>query len=71
MLICHFAFFSCLSLQVGSNKLHLARVVMLNASQLRKVNISEAIAELDKAKLLLDNSIRFVFLFLMFVFMEA
>lgn len=45
-------------IQVGSNELHLARVAILSANQLRKVNISEATAELDKGKLLLDNSIR-------------
>lgn len=40
--------------------LHIARVAMLNSNQLRKRHASEAIAELDRAKELLDNSIRFV-----------
>ena len=35
---------------------------MLNSNLLRKVDISGAIAELEKAKDLLHNSIRFVFL---------
>lgn len=45
-------------IQVGANKLQLARVAMLNSSRLRKVNISEASAELEKAKVHLDDSIR-------------
>jgi hypothetical protein len=47
--------------QIGANMLHIARVRMLNSNQLRKVDISGAIAELEKAKDLLHNSIRFVF----------
>ncbi|GLT67987.1 hypothetical protein SLA2020_402530 [Shorea laevis] len=38
--------------------LHIARVRMLNSNQLRKVDISGAIAELEKGKDLLHNSIR-------------
>ncbi|XP_068642016.1 uncharacterized protein [Aristolochia californica] len=45
-------------IQVGANMLHLARVARLNSNQVRKRNISEANIELDKAKHLLDNSIR-------------
>ncbi|EEF29850.1 kinesin light chain, putative [Ricinus communis] len=45
-------------IQIGANMLHIARVVMLNANRLRKISISEAIAELDKAKDLLYNSTR-------------
>eukprot|EP00262_Sarcandra_glabra_P000129 TRINITY_DN10206_c0_g2_i1.p1 TRINITY_DN10206_c0_g2~~TRINITY_DN10206_c0_g2_i1.p1 ORF type:complete len:184 (+),score=33.83 TRINITY_DN10206_c0_g2_i1:202-753(+) len=36
----------------------LARVAMLNSNRIRKMNISEASSELDKAKILLDGSIR-------------
>ncbi|XP_058108325.1 uncharacterized protein LOC131251571 [Magnolia sinica] len=45
-------------IQVGANMLHLARLAMLKSNRLRKANIAEAIAELNKAKLVLDNSIR-------------
>ncbi|KAA8547690.1 hypothetical protein F0562_004119 [Nyssa sinensis] len=45
-------------IQIAANMVHLARVKMLNSNQLRKMNISEAIAELDKAKDLLGSSIR-------------
>lgn len=41
--------------------LHIARVAMLNANQLRKMHISEAIEELDRARDLLYDSTRFVF----------
>ncbi|XP_044467401.1 uncharacterized protein LOC123197259 isoform X2 [Mangifera indica] len=44
--------------QISANMLHIARVAMLNSNQLRKRHASEAIAELDRAKELLDNSIR-------------
>lgn len=47
--------------QIGANMLHIARVAMLNSNQLRKLGISGASEELEKAKDLLDNSIRFVF----------
>ena len=40
--------------------LHIARVVMLNSNQLRRMHVSDAIAELDKAKGLLNNAIRLV-----------
>lgn len=39
--------------------LKIARVAMLNINRLRRTNVSDAIAELDKAKDLLGNSIRF------------
>lgn len=45
-------------IQIGANMLHVARVVMLNSNRMRKMNISEAIDELDRAKELLDNSTR-------------
>lgn len=45
--------------QIAANLLHIARVAMLNSNRLRKINISEAIAELDKAKDLLHSSTRF------------
>lgn len=45
-------------IQIGVNMLHIARVVMLNSNRMRKMNISEAIDELDRAKELLDNSTR-------------
>ncbi|KAJ0099740.1 hypothetical protein Patl1_21183 [Pistacia atlantica] len=45
-------------IQISANMLHIARVAMLNSNQLRKGHISEAIGELDRAKELLDNSIR-------------
>ncbi|KAE8713351.1 40S ribosomal protein S28-like [Hibiscus syriacus] len=44
--------------QIGANMLHIARVAMLNSDQHRNTNISDAIAELDKAKGLLNNAIR-------------
>ncbi|CAA6671703.1 unnamed protein product [Spirodela intermedia] len=45
-------------IQVAANMLHLARVKMLCSSQLRKSNLPEARAALDKAKLFLEDSIR-------------
>ncbi|OMO99270.1 Tetratricopeptide-like helical [Corchorus olitorius] len=45
-------------IQIGANMLHLARVIMLNCNQHWRMHVSEAIAELDKAKDLLNNSIR-------------
>ncbi|XP_024955957.1 uncharacterized protein LOC102626616 isoform X6 [Citrus sinensis] len=45
-------------IQIGVNMLHIARVVMLNSNRMRKMNISEAIDELDRVKELLDNSTR-------------
>ncbi|KAH7557027.1 hypothetical protein JRO89_XS11G0031400 [Xanthoceras sorbifolium] len=47
-------------IQIGANMLHVARVAMLNSSQPSKTHISEAIAELDRAKELLDKSTRFL-----------
>ncbi|XP_047318526.1 uncharacterized protein LOC124921868 isoform X2 [Impatiens glandulifera] len=44
--------------QIAGNMLHISRVQMLQSSLLRKTNISEALAELDKAKGYLCNSIR-------------
>ncbi|KAK9272603.1 hypothetical protein L1049_002977 [Liquidambar formosana] len=40
-------------IQIGANMLHLARVAMLNSNRLRKIDISKAIVELDKARDLL------------------
>ncbi|XP_012086427.1 RNA polymerase-associated protein CTR9 homolog isoform X2 [Jatropha curcas] len=45
-------------IQIGANMLHIARVAMLNANRLRRIHVSEAISELDKAKELLCNSTR-------------
>ncbi|KAL8125449.1 uncharacterized protein LOC141720450 isoform X2 [Apium graveolens] len=45
-------------IQIAGNLLHIARVVMLNSSQLKKICSSEAITELNKAKDLLLESIR-------------
>ncbi|PPD68944.1 hypothetical protein GOBAR_DD34171 [Gossypium barbadense] len=45
-------------IQIGANMLHIARVVMLNYNQLRGMHVSDAIAEIDKAKGLLNNAIR-------------
>ncbi|XP_020531338.1 kinesin light chain 3 isoform X3 [Amborella trichopoda] len=45
-------------IQVAANILQLARVAMLKSSRLSKGNILEEIAELDKAKTLLETSIR-------------
>ncbi|KAJ6845015.1 kinesin light chain 3 isoform X2 [Iris pallida] len=45
-------------IQVAANMLHLARLGVLNTNRLRKLNITEARAELDKAKLSVDNAIR-------------
>lgn len=47
--------------QIAANMLHIARVAMLNSNRLRKLHISEAIAELDKAKFFLYNSTRFAY----------
>ncbi|XP_073110388.1 uncharacterized protein [Elaeis guineensis] len=44
--------------QVAANMLHLARIAMLNSKQLWKMKSSKAKSELEKAKLLIDNSIR-------------
>ena len=46
--------------QIGANMLHIARVAMNNSNQLRKLDISGAISELEKGKDLLENSIRLV-----------
>ncbi|KAM4131786.1 hypothetical protein ACJW30_01G202200 [Castanea mollissima] len=45
-------------IQIGANMLHIARVAMLNCNRLRKLDISGAVSELEKAKDLLDNSVR-------------
>ncbi|KAF3445181.1 hypothetical protein FNV43_RR14875 [Rhamnella rubrinervis] len=45
-------------IQIGANMLHIARVAMLKSSRLRKIDTSKAIAELNKAKDLLKDSIR-------------
>ncbi|KAB5560878.1 hypothetical protein DKX38_005835 [Salix brachista] len=45
-------------IQIAANLLHIARVAMLNSNRLRKINISEAIAEVDKAKDFLHSSTR-------------
>ncbi|XP_058179671.1 uncharacterized protein LOC131298307 isoform X3 [Rhododendron vialii] len=45
-------------IQVASNMLYIARVEMLNSDRLRMMNMSEAIAEVDKAKVCLVHSIR-------------
>ncbi|KAI8540931.1 hypothetical protein RHMOL_Rhmol08G0023100 [Rhododendron molle] len=45
-------------IQVASNMLYIARVEMLNSDRLRMMNMSEAIAEVDKVKVRLVHSIR-------------
>ncbi|KAJ8752173.1 hypothetical protein K2173_003781 [Erythroxylum novogranatense] len=45
-------------IQIGANMLQLARVAMLISNTLRKINASEAMAELDKARELLCMSAR-------------
>ncbi|KAK9115107.1 hypothetical protein Syun_021904 [Stephania yunnanensis] len=45
------------NIQIGANMLHLARVAILMSNQMMKVDFLEAKKELDKAKVLLDNSI--------------
>ncbi|KAM7515873.1 hypothetical protein LguiA_005456 [Lonicera macranthoides] len=45
-------------IQIAVNMLHLARVEMLTSNRLKKTSTSEATAELDSAKDLLDNAIR-------------
>ncbi|XP_043696154.1 uncharacterized protein LOC122646632 isoform X2 [Telopea speciosissima] len=45
-------------IQIGANMFHLASVAMFHSNRLRKVDIAKAKAELDKAKVLLENSIR-------------
>lgn len=44
--------------QVAANMLHLARIAILNSKQLWKMKSSKAKSDLEKAKLLIDNSIR-------------
>ncbi|KAG1334864.1 hypothetical protein COCNU_03G009830 [Cocos nucifera] len=44
--------------QVAANMLHLARIAILNSKQLWKMKSSKAKSELEKAKLLIDNSTR-------------
>lgn len=46
--------------------LHLARLGMLKTNRLRKTDTSEAIAELNRAKDHLNDSIRFVYSFFFF-----
>ncbi|CAB4304269.1 unnamed protein product [Prunus armeniaca] len=45
-------------IQIGANMLHIARVAMLNSNQLKKVDTSKAICELEKARDMLNESIR-------------
>lgn len=45
-------------IQIGANMLHLARLGMLKTNRLRKTDTSEAIAELNRAKDRLNDSIR-------------
>ncbi|KAJ0974945.1 hypothetical protein J5N97_016910 [Dioscorea zingiberensis] len=45
-------------IQIAANMLHLARIALLKSNQLRKLKIADARAEAEKAKLLLDDSIR-------------
>ncbi|XP_009370548.2 kinesin light chain 3 isoform X1 [Pyrus x bretschneideri] len=45
-------------IQIGANMLHIARVAMINSNQLKKMDTSKAIAELDKARDNLNESIR-------------
>ncbi|CAJ2640699.1 unnamed protein product [Trifolium pratense] len=45
-------------IQIGANRLHLARVAMLDCSQYKESDVSRAKAELDMAKDHLHNSIR-------------
>ncbi|XP_062107626.1 uncharacterized protein LOC133818640 isoform X3 [Humulus lupulus] len=45
-------------IQIGANWLHIARLAMLNANWLRKMDTSKAIAALEKAKDHLNNSVR-------------
>ncbi|XP_050134890.1 uncharacterized protein LOC126610798 isoform X4 [Malus sylvestris] len=45
-------------IQIGANMLHIARVAMLNSNQLKKMDTSKAISELDKARDNLNESIR-------------
>ncbi|VVA32864.1 PREDICTED: kinesin [Prunus dulcis] len=45
-------------IQIGANMLHIARVAMLNSNQLKKVDTSKAICELEKARDILNESIR-------------
>ncbi|KAF6150805.1 hypothetical protein GIB67_020888 [Kingdonia uniflora] len=46
-------------IQIGGNMLHMGTTRMLNSNRLRKVDISEARAELNKAKAFLDDSVRY------------
>ncbi|CAK9318007.1 unnamed protein product [Citrullus colocynthis] len=45
-------------IQIGANMLHLARVVMLSSNELKATDISKAVIAINKARELLNNSIR-------------
>ncbi|GAB4827303.1 hypothetical protein Ancab_034190 [Ancistrocladus abbreviatus] len=45
-------------IQISANMFSLGRLLMLNSNQLRKLGTSEAVAELDRAKDLLSDTIR-------------
>ncbi|ESQ47311.1 hypothetical protein EUTSA_v10027712mg [Eutrema salsugineum] len=45
-------------IQIGGNLLHIAKTFMLQASQLRRTDNSEALSKLEKAKNYLENSAR-------------
>ncbi|KAL5570847.1 hypothetical protein UlMin_020444, partial [Ulmus minor] len=45
-------------IQIGKNMLHIARLKMLNSNRLTKMDIYEAIIELDEAKDCLNDSVR-------------
>lgn len=48
-------------IQIGGNFLHMAKTFMLQATQLRGTNNSEALSKLDKAKDYLGDSSRLSF----------
>ncbi|OAO91332.1 hypothetical protein AXX17_AT5G34750 [Arabidopsis thaliana] len=45
-------------IQIGGNLLHIAKTFMLQASQMRRTDNSEALSKLEKAKNYLENSAR-------------
>ncbi|XP_039114625.1 uncharacterized protein LOC120249973 isoform X2 [Dioscorea cayenensis subsp. rotundata] len=45
-------------IQIAANMLHLARIALLKSNQLRRMKIADARGEVERAKVLLDDSIR-------------
>ena len=52
--------------QIAANMLHIARVVMLRSNELKATDVSKAVTATDRARELLNNSIRSVLSFFFF-----